>query len=53
MRIYLVKPNKIYNYPYPQDNESSYWITDFDDSGSERNLISLEKSSGYWSDSFS
>ena len=48
MRIYLVKPNKIYNYPYPQDNESSYWITDFDDSGSERNLISLEKSSGYW-----
>ena len=48
MKIILGKSEKLYKYPFPSDNLTSYWIKDFDDNSNERNLISIDKVNGSW-----
>ena len=48
MKIILGKSEKLYKYPFPSDNLTSYWIKDFDDNSNERNLISIDKVNGAW-----
>ena len=48
MKIILVKKNKLYKYPFPSDNITSYWIKDFDENENERNLISIDKVNDAW-----
>lgn len=48
MQIVVIKKDKLYKYPFPNDNVSTYWIKDIDEFGSERELISMEKKNGTW-----
>ena len=48
MQIVVIKKDKLYKYPFPNDNISTYWIKDIDEYGSERDLISLEKKNNNW-----
>ena len=48
MKIILVKNEKLYKYPFPSNNITSYWIKDFDENSNERNLISIDKVNDAW-----
>ena len=48
MQIILIKPDKLYKYDLNNQIGRSYWIKDFDDSGNERDLISVKKKENTW-----
>ncbi len=48
MQIILIKSDRLYKYPFPVGNVSSYWIKDVDDNGNEKDLICMEKVNGKW-----
>ena len=48
MRVSLIKSDKISDLILPSKVKGNYWITDTDDQGIERNLISIEASNGKW-----
>ncbi len=48
MKIILGKSEKLFKYPFPSDNLTSYWIKDFDENANERNLISIDKVNDAW-----
>ena len=48
MQILLIKPKKIYKYPFPSDNVTKYWINDYDLNGNERELIAIENNNNSW-----
>ncbi len=48
MIIKLIKRTKIYNFHLPNTAQGNFWITDLDNSGNVRNLISVEEENGYW-----
>ena len=48
MKIILGKNEKLYKYPFPSNNLTSYWIKDFDENTNERNLISIDKVNDAW-----
>ena len=48
MKLALVKSNKVYKYPFPSDNLTTFWIKDFDDLENERELISIDKINNEW-----
>ena len=48
MQILLIKPKKIYSYPFKNTTNSTYWIHDYDNSGNERELISIVKNNNSW-----
>ena len=48
MQIILIKSDKIYKYPFPGGNVSSYWIKDIADNGNEKDLMCIEKVNNKW-----
>ena len=48
MRVSLIKSDKISDLILPSKVKGNYWITDTDDQGIERNLISIEALNGKW-----
>ena len=48
MQIVLIKPEKLYKFAFPNENISTYWIKDLDDSDNERELISIVKEGDSW-----
>ena len=48
MRVSLIKSDKISDLILPSKVKGNYWITDIDDQGNEKNLISIEESNGKW-----
>ena len=48
MQIILLKHEKLYKYPFPNNLVTNYWIKDKDEFNNERDLISLVKSGDTW-----
>lgn len=48
MRVAVIRDKKIQNIILNDAIDGSYWITETDENGIERNLISIESSSGKW-----
>lgn len=48
MRVSIIKARNIRELILPNVVEGSYWITDIDSSGIQRNLISIEADNGKW-----
>ena len=48
MQIVLLKPEKLYKFAFPNENISTYWIKDLDDSDNERELISINREGDSW-----
>lgn len=48
MQIILIKSLKLYKYPFPNENISTYWIKDYDEDNLERNLISISGEGNNW-----
>ncbi len=48
MRVSVLKDKKMDNLILPEEVSGSYWITDIDKSGMNRNLISIESDNGKW-----
>ena len=46
MRVIVIKDKKLQNIILQETIDGSYWVTDTDTNGIERNLISIEASSG-------
>lgn len=49
MQVVVIKKEKLYKYPFPNELISTYWIKDNDEFGNERNLIMLAKRDNSWS----
>ena len=49
MQIILIKKEKLYKYPFPNNYVSSFWINDKDEYGNDRELIMMEKNGEKWS----
>ena len=48
MQVVIIKKDKIYKYPYPNENINVYWLEDINEFGSQRQLISIEKKNNSW-----
>ena len=48
MNIYLLKANKMYTFKLPLEISGSYILSDYDDNGNKRSLVSVEAISGKW-----
>ena len=48
MQVVVIKKDKLYKYPFPNDNINKYWIKDIDQYGDERDLIAIEKKNNNW-----
>ena len=48
MQILLIKSDKLFKYPFPSENMSTYWIKDYDENGNERELIFMEQKDNSW-----
>ena len=48
MQVVVIKKEKLYKYPFPNEFVSNYWIKDNDEFGNERNLIMLAKRENSW-----
>lgn len=48
MQVVVIKKDKLYKYPFPNDLISTYWIKDNDEFGNERNLIMLARRDNTW-----
>ena len=48
MQVVLIKKEKLYKYPFPNELMSTFWIKDMDLFGNERNLIMLSKKDNKW-----
>ncbi len=48
MQVVVIKKEKLYKYPFPNEFISSYWVKDKDEFGNERDLIMVEKSGNSW-----
>lgn len=48
MIVSLIKSNQIFNLTLPQKVKGQYWITDYDELGNKRQLISIEAIDGSW-----
>lgn len=48
MRVSLIKDNQIFTSTLPSRVKGQYWITDLDDNGKVRNLISIEAVNTSW-----
>ena len=49
MQIILIKKEKLYKYPFPNNYVTSFWINDKDEYGNDRELIMMEKTGDKWS----
>ena len=48
MEIVLIKSQRLYKYPFPSINTSSYWIKDYDENDNERELVCIEREDNEW-----
>ena len=48
MQIILIKQEKLYKYPFPNELVANYWIKDNDEFGNERDLINAENQDNAW-----
>ena len=48
MQITVIKKEKLYKHPFPNQFVSTYWVQDKDEFNNERDLIMLEKSGDSW-----
>ena len=48
MQIIIMKKEKLYKHPFPNEYISNYWLKDSDEFGNERDLIMLEKQADSW-----
>ena len=48
MQIVVIKKDKLYRYPFPNELISTYWIKDYDEFNNERNLASIEQLNNLW-----
>ena len=48
MVINLIKPKQMFRLTLPNKVKGQYWVTDIDDNGKVRNLISIEAVKGEW-----
>lgn len=48
MRVSLIKDNQIFSSTLPSRVKGQYWVTDLDDNGKVRNLISIEAVNESW-----
>lgn len=48
MRLSLIKNNQIYDLILPDKIEGSYWVSDEDNNGIRKNIISIEASDNNW-----
>ncbi len=48
MQVVMIQKNKLYKYPFPNENITTYWLKDIDIYGNERSLVSLEKKASGW-----
>ena len=48
MQVVVIKKEKLYKYPFPNELITTYWINDNDEFGNERNLIMLAKRDNNW-----
>ena len=48
MQVVVIKKEKLYKYPFPNEYVSNYWIKDDDEYGNARDLIMVEKIDNSW-----
>lgn len=48
MQLVVIKREKLYKYPFPNEYISNYWIKDDDGYGNQRDLIMVEKKDNLW-----
>ena len=48
MQIIVIKKEKLYKYPFPNEFISTFWIQDKDEYDNIRELIMLEKDGNSW-----
>ena len=48
MVINLIKPKQMFSLTLPHKVKGQYWVTDLDENGKPRNLISVEAVKGEW-----
>ena len=48
MQIVLIKSEKLYKYPFPDENVNSYPVSDYDENENERHLLNFEREDKGW-----
>ena len=48
MQITVVKKEKLFKYPFPNEFISTFWVQDKDEFGNDRELIMIEKQNNSW-----
>ena len=48
MIVTLIEKERIFSMTLPDKVKGRFWITDYDESGEKRNLISVEADKGSW-----
>lgn len=48
MRVSLIKEDRIRSIDIPDVPSGNFWITDYDDSGKEENLLNIKEENGSW-----
>ncbi len=48
MRVSLIKSDKVRSINIPDNPSGNFWVTDYDESGKEENLISIKEEDGKW-----
>ena len=48
MQIIVIKKEKLFKFPFPNDFMSTYWVQDKDEFGNDRNLVMIEKENNSW-----
>ena len=48
MQIIIMKKEKLYKHPFPNEFISNYWLKDTDEYGNPRDLIMMEKQANSW-----
>ena len=48
MQVVVIKKDNLYKHPFPNNLIMSYWVTDNDEYGNERDLILIEKKDNTW-----
>ena len=48
MKLVLIKSDRLFKYPFPNENMTTFWIKDIDNNESDRDLISIDKIKEEW-----
>ena len=48
MRVSLIKRDRIRSMNIPEVPQGNFWVTDYDESGKEVNLLNIKEDKGAW-----